>query len=195
MKIAIMGFGTVGSGAYETAMNAGGIEVVKILARHGREGYEFLNDIITPDIDDIAGDPEIELVIESIGGIDPAREYVLKCLRAGKHVVTPNKNLISACYKELMDEAAKHDISENDLETLITFFNENKIKVITDEEEAEDEQDDSVIYEANINNGSKNDRNPATGGLPFMTAGLVSVAAAGVAYLTKKRNLENGTTR
>ena len=47
MKIAIMGFGTVGSGAYETAMNAGGIEVVRILARHGREGYEFLNDIIT----------------------------------------------------------------------------------------------------------------------------------------------------
>ena len=105
MKIAIMGFGTVGSGAYETAMNAGGIEVVKILARHGRDGYEFLNDIITPDIDDIAGDPEIELVIESIGGIEPAREYVLKCLRAGKHVVTPNKNLISACYSELMDEA------------------------------------------------------------------------------------------
>ena len=97
MKIAIMGFGTVGSGAYETAMNAGGIEIVRILARHGREGYEHLNGIITPDIDDIAGDPEIDLVIESMGGIEPAREYVLKCLRAGKHVVTPNKNLISAC--------------------------------------------------------------------------------------------------
>ena len=105
MKIAIMGFGTVGSGAYETALNAGGLEVVKILARHGREGYEHLNSIITPDIHDIAGDPEIELVIESMGGIEPAREYVLKCLRAGKHVVTPNKNLISACYRELMAEA------------------------------------------------------------------------------------------
>ena len=105
MKIAIMGFGTVGSGAYETALNAGGLEVVKILARHGREGYEHLNSIITPDIDDIAGDPEIELVIESMGGIEPAREYVLKCLRAGKHVVTPNKNLISACYRELRAEA------------------------------------------------------------------------------------------
>ena len=105
MKIAIMGFGTVGSGAYETALNAGGLEVVKVLARHGREGYEHLNSIITPDIDDIAGDPEIELVIESMGGIEPAREYVLKCLRAGKHVVTPNKNLISACYRELMSEA------------------------------------------------------------------------------------------
>ena len=110
MKIAIMGFGTVGSGAYESARIAGGIEVVKILARHGREGYEFLNSIITPNIDDIAGDPDIELVVESMGGVEPAREYVLKCLRAGKHVVTPNKNLISACYSELMEEAEANGV-------------------------------------------------------------------------------------
>lgn len=110
MKIAIMGFGTVGSGAYEEAKIAGGIEVVRILARHGREGYGHLNDIITADIEDIAGDPEIELVVESMGGIEPAREYVLKCLMAGKHVVTPNKNLISACYRELMDEASANGV-------------------------------------------------------------------------------------
>lgn len=110
MKIAIMGFGTVGSGAYEEAKIAGGIEVKRILARHGREGYGHLDGIITPDIDDITGDPEIGLVIESMGGIEPAREYVLKCLRAGKHVVTPNKNLISACYSELMDEAGKNGV-------------------------------------------------------------------------------------
>ena len=110
MKIAIMGFGTVGSGAYESARIAGGIEVVKILARHGREGYEFLNSIITPNIDDIAGDPAIELVVESMGGVEPAKEYVLKCLRAGKHVVTPNKNLISACYSELMEEAEANGV-------------------------------------------------------------------------------------
>lgn len=110
MKIAILGFGTVGSGAYEEAKIAGGIEVVRILARHGREGYEHLNDIITGSIDDIVNDPEIELVVESMGGIEPAREYVLKCLRAGKHVVTPNKNLISACYGELMDEAEKNGV-------------------------------------------------------------------------------------
>ena len=110
MKIAIMGFGTVGSGAYEEAKIAGGIEVAKILARHGREGYEHLDSIISPDIEDITGDPEIELVIESMGGVEPAREYVLRCLRAGKHVVTPNKNLISACYGELMAEAEKNGV-------------------------------------------------------------------------------------
>ena len=110
MKIAILGFGTVGSGAYEEAKIAGGIEVKRILARHGREGYGHLDGIITPDIDVIADDPEIGLVIESMGGIEPAREYVLRCLRAGKHVVTPNKNLISACYDELMGEAEKNGV-------------------------------------------------------------------------------------
>ena len=108
--MAIMGFGTVGSGAYDISRNVEGLEVTRILARHGREGYEFLNDIITADIDDITGDSEIELVVESIGGISPAREYVLACLNAGKHVVTPNKNLISAHYDELMQAAEKNDV-------------------------------------------------------------------------------------
>lgn len=110
MKIAIMGFGTVGSGAYESAKAEGGIEVVKILDRAVRKGYEHLSDIFTSNIEDITGDPEIELVVESMGGVGVAREFVLKCLKAGKHVVTPNKNLISACYKELMDEAEANGV-------------------------------------------------------------------------------------
>ena len=110
MKIAIMGFGTVGSGAYESAKAEGGIEVVRILDRCVRKGYEHLSDIFTSNIEDITGDPEIELVVESMGGVGVAREFVLKCLKAGKHVVTPNKNLISACYKELMDEAEANGV-------------------------------------------------------------------------------------
>ena len=110
MKIAIIGFGTVGKGTYETAKTAGGIEVVKVLARHEIEGYEHLNDIITSEIADIANNDEIELVVESIGGVHPAREYVLECLKAGKHVVTPNKNLISACYTELMETARENGV-------------------------------------------------------------------------------------
>ena len=110
MKIAIMGFGTVGKGAYEVAKTAGDIEVKRILARHGAEGYEDLDGIITADIADIAGDADIELVVESIGGIEPARTYVLECLNAGKHVVTPNKNLISACYKELTEAAEANGV-------------------------------------------------------------------------------------
>ena len=105
MKIAIMGFGTVGSGAYDVAQAAGGIEVVRILDLVVRKGYEHIADKFTKDLSDITGDPEIELVIEAMGGVDTPRKFVLECLRAGKSVVTPNKNLISACYGELMETA------------------------------------------------------------------------------------------
>ncbi len=110
MKAAIMGFGTVGSGAYEVAKAAQDIEVVRILDLQVRPGYEYLADIITSNIDDIVNDPEIDLVIEAMGGIDTPRNFVLKCLNAGKHVVTPNKNLISACYGELTEAAAKNGV-------------------------------------------------------------------------------------
>ncbi|MBR2540791.1 MAG: hypothetical protein IKE85_08250 [Mogibacterium sp.] len=110
MKIAIMGFGTVGSGAYDVALAAEGIEVVKILDLAVRKGYEHLADIFTTDINDIVNDPEIELVVEAMGGVDTPKKFVLACLNAGKHVVTPNKNLISACYQELMDTASKNGV-------------------------------------------------------------------------------------
>ena len=108
MKIAIMGFGTVGSGAYDVAMAAGGIEVVKILDLVVRKGYEDIADRFTQDLTEITGDPEIELVVEAMGGVDTPRKFVLECLKAGKSVVTPNKNLISACYGELMKTAKEN---------------------------------------------------------------------------------------
>lgn len=110
MKIAIMGFGTVGSGAYDVAMAAGGIEVVRILDLFVRKGYEDIADRFTKELSDITGDPEIELVIEAMGGVDTPRKFVLECLNAGKSVVTPNKNLISACYGELMEAAQKNGV-------------------------------------------------------------------------------------
>lgn len=110
MKIAIMGFGTVGSGAYESLKNVSDVELVRILARHGRPGYEELDEMITPNIEDIVNDGSIELVVETIGGIEPAASYVLACLNAGKHVVTANKNLISARFDELMAAAAANGV-------------------------------------------------------------------------------------
>ena len=110
MKIAIMGFGTVGSGAYEVSKFTGDIEVVKILDLHVRPGYEDISDRFTKDLEDITGDPEIELVIEAMGGVDTPKKFVLECLNAGKHVVTPNKNLISACFGELTEAASKNNV-------------------------------------------------------------------------------------
>ncbi len=84
----------------------------------------------------------------------------------------------------------------------ITAIDDDGLAEITDEDDAADiaepdDDDDDVndrgkIAEAELYNDNSNDGNPSTGVLPFMTAGLVAVSAAGVAYLTKKRNIENG---
>ncbi|MDD6096687.1 MAG: homoserine dehydrogenase [Firmicutes bacterium] len=110
MKIAIVGFGVVGSGAYEASRSVDNLEVTAVLNRGVAPGYEYMADLFKDSIDDIVNDPEIELVVEAIGGVELPREYVLKCLNAGKHVVTPNKNLISACYEELSECARANGV-------------------------------------------------------------------------------------
>lgn len=116
MKVGIMGFGTVGCGAYKIAKNTKGIEIVKIFSRRLRPEYEPMLtedgklDIFTTNPEEIWQDERIDCVIESMGGVEPAKEYVLACLNAGKHVVTPNKNLISACYDELMCVANENGV-------------------------------------------------------------------------------------
>ena len=116
MNIAIMGFGTVGRGAYLVARETQGIDVVKVLVRTLRKDMQEMvldsekNKIFTQDISDIINDESIDLVIESIGGTEIAKEYVMQCLNAGKHVVTPNKNLVSMYYKELHETAQKNSV-------------------------------------------------------------------------------------
>ncbi|MEG1547660.1 MAG: homoserine dehydrogenase [Clostridia bacterium] len=102
MKMAILGFGVVGSGAYEAAKCAG-IEVKRILDIAVKPGYEG---VMTTDIADILNDAEIGVVAEVIGGLHPAYELVIAAMRAGKHVVSANKQLISHYYNELHSEAA-----------------------------------------------------------------------------------------
>ena len=103
MKIAIMGFGTVGSGVKEVLElnraqieKKGGekIEIKYILSRH--EHIQGVPDeLITTDFATIENDPEVELVVEAIGGIHPAYEYIKSCLEKGKHVVSSNKAVVS----------------------------------------------------------------------------------------------------
>ena len=93
MNIAILGLGTVGSGACKAVKSAIDLEVTRILVRRPKPEYA---DLQTEDIDDILNDPNIDLVAECIGGIHPALEYVLGAMEHGKHVVTANKALVSA---------------------------------------------------------------------------------------------------
>ncbi len=108
MKVAILGFGTVGSGAYEVIRDSAcGLSVKRILDVRVPAGYETL---VTTDYESILSDSEIEVVAEAIGGLHPAYEFVSAALRAGKHVVSANKHLICHYYKELHELAEENGV-------------------------------------------------------------------------------------
>ena len=76
MKIAILGFGTVGSGVYEIAKTLKNIEVKKVLEKD----LNKIN-IATDNYDEIINDKEIELVVECMGGLHPAYEFIMQALK------------------------------------------------------------------------------------------------------------------
>lgn len=115
MRVGILGFGTVGGGTYEILTKNGdiisertgvAIEVVKILKRTPQTpAYLFTNDP-----DEILNDPDIDLIVEAIGGIEPASSFMLKAMNSGKHVVTANKAAVAANYEALTDAAHKNNV-------------------------------------------------------------------------------------
>ena len=116
IQVALLGLGTVGFGVYkvlqmqkeEMRYKIGTeIEIKKILVRNLEKAASRIEDpsVLTNDWKEIAEDDEIQIVIEVMGGMEPARTYIMEAMQAGKHVVTANKDLIAADGKELMDEA------------------------------------------------------------------------------------------
>ncbi len=115
---ALLGIGTVGMGVYkllerrkkELPYKIGTeLSIRRVLVKNlskKREGIP--EEILTDDFQGILSDPEIQIVIELMGGIEPARTYILEALRAGKHVVTANKDLMAKHGRELMEEAERH---------------------------------------------------------------------------------------
>ena len=107
MNIGLLGFGTVGSHFYRMAEEHPSLTVTALLSRRPREG---LTCRVTDDYESIVSDPAIDTVVELIGGVHPAYEYISAALRAGKHVVTANKAVMGAYYRELLALAAKHGV-------------------------------------------------------------------------------------
>ena len=107
MKIAILGFGVVGSGAYEILSHYG-YEVKRVL---DIRQHDCLGDKLTSNFDDILNDKEITVVAEAIGGLEPAHTFVVKALKAGKHVVSSNKHLICEYYDELHTLAIENGVT------------------------------------------------------------------------------------
>ena len=107
MKIAILGYGVVGSGALEVLSNAG-YSVKKVL---DIRPHPELGDKLTSNYDDILNDKEIGVVAEAIGGLEPAHTFVVKALKAGKHVVSSNKHLICEYFEELHSLAVENGVT------------------------------------------------------------------------------------
>lgn len=107
MKVAILGYGIVGSGAYEI-LTKSGYEVGKVL---DIRPHAELGDKLTSDFDDILNDGEIGVVAEAIGGLEPAHTFLVKAIKAGKHVVSSNKHLVCTYYDELHALAKEHGVT------------------------------------------------------------------------------------
>ena len=119
MKIAVMGYGTIGSGVVEVlrinkekiAKRAGEpVEVKYILDLREFPG-DHMEDAIVHDYQTIANDPEIGIVVETMGGVEPAYTFVKSMLEAGKQVTTSNKNLVAAKGAELIKIAREHGVN------------------------------------------------------------------------------------
>ena len=107
MRIGLLGFGTVGKGVYELTKDRADMSVVKVLCR--RE-LALSDATVTHDFQSILSDPTIDTVVEAIGGLHPAFEYVRSAIAAGKNVATANKALIATYYDELIPLAKERGV-------------------------------------------------------------------------------------
>lgn len=108
MKIALLGHGTVGRGVDGIIRSSvPQVEVSRILELPDR----LSDPRMTSDFSEILNDSSIELVVECMGGIEPAHEYISAALGAKKHVVTSNKAVVAAYFGEFAELAQKNDVS------------------------------------------------------------------------------------
>ncbi len=107
MKIGLLGFGVVGEGVWRLMEARGDMEVVRVLCRRDRT---LPGTQVTHDFEDILRDDAIDTVVEVMGGLEPAWDYVRRAAAAGKHIVTANKALAAAHYDELLELTEKHGV-------------------------------------------------------------------------------------
>jgi homoserine dehydrogenase len=122
VKIGLAGFGTVGGGTYavlkrnaaELARRAGApIEVKSVVCRNIDRARGLVEErvLLTKNWKDLVEDPEIDIVVEVMGGIEPAKSLVLEAIAAGKHVVTANKALLALHGNEIFSAAAEKGVA------------------------------------------------------------------------------------
>ena len=111
-KIGLIGLGTVGSGVFKTLQNFKNVEVVKIAVhnKNKKRNIEGLDEsIITDDAYEVVNNPEIQIVAELVGGINPAFDLIKTAIKNGKHIVTANKELLAKHGEELFNFAEENN--------------------------------------------------------------------------------------
>ncbi len=122
IKIGIIGFGTVGSGTVSILLKKKkilesrlgfSIELKRIadLDIERDRGIKVPDGMLIRDAREIINDPEIDIVVELIGGIHPAKEFIIQAIRNGKHVVTANKALLALEGQSIFREAVKKGVN------------------------------------------------------------------------------------
>lgn len=111
LKIGLIGLGTVGSGVYKSLQNFDNVEIVKIAVRNINKprSVEVPTTILTDNPYDVINDPSIEVVVELMGGVEPAWDYIKTALENGKHIVTANKELLAKKGEELFNLSEKYN--------------------------------------------------------------------------------------
>lgn len=124
VKVGLIGFGTVGAGvvrileknsALITRRLGARIELKRVadLDVATDRGVEVKPGVLTTRAEEVLEDPEIEIVMELIGGIEPAKSFILRAIRNGKHVVTANKALLALHGEEIFGEAGGRGVDVN----------------------------------------------------------------------------------
>jgi homoserine dehydrogenase len=113
-KIGLLGYGTVGTGTAEIILDPQGrnsllqdIEIVRVGVRSLDQirTPQLAAGVLTTDLDTIVNDPEIAIVVELLGGLEPARSLILQAIKNGKHIVTANKAVIARHGAEIFTAA------------------------------------------------------------------------------------------
>ena len=113
-KIGLLGYGTVGTGTAEIILNPSGrnsllkeIEISKVGVRSldKPRSPELPSGVLTTDLESIVSDPEIDIVVELLGGLEPSRSLILTAIANGKHIVTANKAVIARHGEEIYNAA------------------------------------------------------------------------------------------
>ncbi len=120
IRVGLIGFGTVGQGLAQTLLEQKErlekrVGATITLSRAADINVEALPErfstiAFSKDAEDIIGDPEIDIIVELIGGTEPAKTFILKAIKNGKHVITANKALLSTHGREIFEAARQNNV-------------------------------------------------------------------------------------